>query len=205
VELFSAAPSVLARWQERVTQGLDVARLVTQLSDDAQRVLGGKAASDAEIELLLGLRRLVLPDVPRNQFDRPVRDLLYAIDHGASGTAVRALVERGPGDTARLVAWRDLGQQSLVSVDVSLSRAVGPVTRMVLELSGRTAAVVQDIRLFEVNHDQTELNLHVLLPFTGLGETDELVVRIIDEDGERVVEVDTGAVVTRRARQEVNA
>ena len=202
---FSAAPSVLARWQERVTQGFDVARLVKELSADAQRVLGGKTASDPEIDVLLGLRRLVLPDVPRNQFDRPVRDLLYAIDHGAPGAAVRALVERGPGDAAQLVAWRDLGRQGLASVDVSLSRAVGPVTRMVLELSGRTAAVVQDIRLFEVNHDQTELNLHVLLPFTGLAGSDELILRIVDEDGERVVEVDTGAVMTRRARQEVNA
>jgi hypothetical protein len=91
-----------------------------------------------------------------------------------------------------------------VTLEVSLIRAVGSATEAVLEVGG-ASVVAEPILLFAVNHGQTVLELNILLTHGGLGAADEVLLRIFDEDGERVIAVAVDAPSRRNEERMVNA
>ncbi|MGI5190017.1 hypothetical protein ACQEVI_17890 [Promicromonospora sp. CA-289599] len=202
---FSPSQLAVDLWRSRVSGGADVVELSRDFADLAEGALDARDPSTATAQTLRDVRSLVLPDVPRPDFTERVRDLVLAIDGNADVSALAAMVGAGgPTESARLLAWRELGDTSLVTLEVSLIRAVGSATEAVLEVGG-TSVVVEPILLFAVNHGQTVLELNILLTHADLGMTDEVLLRILDEDGERVIAVSTDALRQGNEERMVNA
>lgn len=202
---FSPSEVAVDLWRSRVSGGADVVELSRQFSDLAVGALDARDPSIATAQTLRDVRSLVLPDLRRPELTERVRDLVLAIDGNADVAALAAMVGAGgPTESARVLAWRELGDTSLVTLEVSLIRAVGSTTEAVLEVGG-TSVVTEPVLLFAVNHGQTVLELNILLTRGGLGPADEVLLRILDEHGERVIPV--AAVAPSRDNEErmVNA